>query len=187
VRYPPAETAEKHQKILSEASRLFRERGLASVSVGDLMKAADLTHGAFYNHFDSKQSLIADCIDRVRTDAVKRIDAAKPSAAGKRDFVSQYLSVAARDDPGHGCLMSSLAPEIAREPMARPAMSRYVRSFIDKLTSHFPWAPGAKARREAIRMTASLVGALVLARAVDDDALSKEILREVIGQYARGS
>jgi AcrR family transcriptional regulator len=61
-RYPAAETAEKHERILSEASRLFRERGLSGVSVGDLMKAADLTHGSFYNHFDSKQSSIAECI-----------------------------------------------------------------------------------------------------------------------------
>jgi TetR/AcrR family transcriptional repressor of nem operon len=65
VRYPAAETAEKHERILSEASRLFRERGLSGVSVGDLMKASDLTHGSFYNHFDSKQSLIAACIAHV--------------------------------------------------------------------------------------------------------------------------
>ena len=58
ARYPAAETAEKHEKILQEASRLFRENGLSGVSVGDLMKAAELTHGSFYNHFESKQDLV---------------------------------------------------------------------------------------------------------------------------------
>ncbi len=185
VRYPPAETAEKHERILNEASRLFREHGLSAVSVGDLMQAADLTHGSFYNHFASKQALIGDCIAHVSTRAVGQIAAAKPNEAGKRSFVSKYLSIAARDDPGHACLMSSLGPEIAREPTAKPAMTRYVRAFIGKLVSHFPWPRPKDARRDAIRMTASLVGALVLARAVDDEALSREILREVIKQFAK--
>jgi TetR/AcrR family transcriptional repressor of nem operon len=82
--------------------------------------------------------------------------------------------------------MSSLGPEIAREPAARAAMTDYVQTFISKLVSHFPWPRPADARRDAIRMTASLVGAMVLARSVDDEALSREILREVIGQFAEG-
>jgi TetR/AcrR family transcriptional repressor of nem operon len=187
VRYPAAETAEKHERILSEASRLFRERGLAGVSVGDLMQAADLTHGSFYNHFDSKETLIAECIAHVGADAAKLIDAAEPTVAGKRGFVSQYLSLAARDDPGGACLMPPLGAEIAREPFARSAMTGYVRGFIDRLMSHFPWPTAANARRDVIRMTTSLVGALVLARAVDDDALSEEILQEVIGQFTGAS
>ena len=184
VRYPAAETAEKHERILHEASRLFRENGLSGVSVGDLMQAADLTHGSFYNHFKSKQSLVGECINFLRPRAVGRIEAAKPTEAGKRAFVSKYLSITSRDEPGQSCLISVLGPEIAREPAARPAMTNYVKTFIGKLVSHFPWPRPADARRDAIRMTASLVGALVLARAVDDEALSTEILCEVIGQFA---
>ena len=183
VRYPAAETADKHARILNEASKLFREHGLASVSIGDLMKAADLTHGSFYNHFENKQALISDCIDHVCTLATGLIGAAKPTQAGKSAFVTKYLSQAARDDPGHACLMSSLGPEIGREPGAQPAMTRYVQAFIGKLVAHFPWPSPNHARRDAIRMTAAAVGALVLARAVDDEALSKEILREVAKQF----
>jgi TetR/AcrR family transcriptional repressor of nem operon len=186
ARYPAAETAEKHERILQEASRLFRENGLSGVSVGDLMQAADLTHGSFYNHFESKQALIGKCIDWLNPRAVRRIGSAKPTEAGKRAFVLKYLSVASRDEPGEACLMSSLGPEIAREPAARAAMTDYVQTFISKLVSHFPWPRPADARRDAIRMTASLVGAMVLARSVDDEALSREILREVIGQFAEG-
>jgi TetR/AcrR family transcriptional regulator, transcriptional repressor for nem operon len=182
VRYPSEETAEKHQRILQQASKLFRENGFAAVSVADLMGAADLTHGSFYNHFDSKQALISECITHVSALALKEIESAKPTDAGKRAFVAGYASAARRDHPGSACLMSTLGPEIAREPTARPAMTTYVRAFIDKLASHFPWPRPAHARRDAIRMTASMVGALVLARAVDDDELSLEILKDVVSQ-----
>ncbi len=184
ARYPAAETAEKHERILQEASRLFRENGLSGVSVGDLMAAANLTHGSFYNHFESKQDLIGKCIDWLNPRAVGRIAAFKPTEAGKRAFGSMYLSETSRAEPGQACLMSTLGAEIAREPSARPAMTTYVQAFIGKLVLHFPWSRPTAARKEAIRMTASMVGALVLARSVDDEALSKEILRAVMGQFA---
>ena len=188
ARYPAAETAEKHERILQEASRLFRKNGLSGVSVGDLMKAAELTHGSFYNHFESKQDLVGKCIDWLNPRAVGRIASFKPTEAGKRGFASMYLSETSRDDPGHACLMSTLGPEIAREATARPAMTNYVQAFVGKLMSHFPWSkPPTAARKEAIRMTASMVGALVLARSVDDAALSKEILKAVMGQFSEGS
>src|SRR5215470_16243318 len=57
MRYPADETAAKHERIVKEASRLFRERGFENVTVGEVMKAAGLTHGAFYAHFASKQEL----------------------------------------------------------------------------------------------------------------------------------
>jgi TetR/AcrR family transcriptional repressor of nem operon len=180
VRYPSEETAEKHRRILDEASRLFREKGLSGVSVADLMGAAKLTHGAFYNHFESKQAMYGECIDYVSTAAVERIGSNKPSDAGRRSFASSYASVEMRDEPGIACLMPSLGGEIGREPAARPAMTRYVRAFIGKIACHFPWPGKAEARRGAIRMTASLVGAMVLARAVDDEAFSREILKEVV-------
>jgi TetR/AcrR family transcriptional regulator, transcriptional repressor for nem operon len=180
VRYPSEETAEKHRRILDQASKLFREHGLAGVSVNDLMTASDLTHGAFYNHFDSKQALYAECITHVSEVALAQIESCKPAEAGKRTFAASYASIAMRDDPGAACLMPSLGAEIGREPAAKPAMTRYVAAFLGKIASHFPWPSRPEARRGAIRMTASLVGAMVLARAVDDDALSREILRDVI-------
>ena len=149
VRYPAAETAERHEKILSEASRLFREHGLSGVSVSDLMQAADLTHGSFYNHFDSKPALIEACIEHVCGRVVAHIGAAKPSDAGRRAFVEKYLSLVARDDPGRACLMSSLGPEISREPAVQPAMTHYIRAFVGKLSSHFPWSTAERAESQA--------------------------------------
>jgi TetR/AcrR family transcriptional repressor of nem operon len=148
------------------------------------MKAAHLTHGAFYNHFESKQAMVSGCVDRVLEDAVGRITTADPTVSGKSGFINQYLSHGARDNPGENCLMSSLGPEIAREPEIRPAMTRYIRGFINAVMLRFPWSGQATQRQDAIRLTASMVGALVLARAVDDEDFSDEILREVIKQYS---
>lgn len=184
MRYPASETAEKHKRILDQASRLFRERGISAVSVNELMKAAQLTHGSFYNHFENKQHLVSDCVQHVNTSAIKLIANADPSTEGRAIFSSLYLSVEARDNPGSACLMSSLAAEVARDDAVRPAMTNYVRSFIDKIATHFKWPRSSKPRRKAIRMTASLVGAMVLARAIDDESLSREILEEVIAQLS---
>jgi len=182
VRFPPAETARKHQKIVQRASRLFRKSGFSAVSIGDVMRAAELTHGSFYNHFESREALLSECVDHVAGLAVKQIEDAAPTIAGRKQFAANYLSLNNRDAPDRGCLLSSLGAEIAREPSVKPSMTRYVRTFVSAIASHFPWNK-ARARSEAIRMTASLVGALLLARAVDDEKLSREILDEVAKQY----
>ncbi len=184
MRYPAAETAEKHERILEQAAKLFRERGVSEVSVNDLMKAAHLTHGSFYNHFQSKQHLVSDCVDYVNASALQRIASNETTKEGRATFASSYLSVGARDNPGSYCLMSSLVSELTRDPSARPAITRYIGAFINKVATHFRWPRSSEPRRKAIRMTASLVGAMVLARAVDDEALSKEILDEVIAQLS---
>ncbi len=179
LRYPAAETAAKHQRVLEEASRLFRDKGFDGVSIPELMKAAGLTHGSFYNHFNSKTELASACIIDGATKSLSDMGNAEPSQVGKKAYVDTYLSETHRDDPGSGCFMAALGSEIRRAPSARGAMTRFVSSFIDKLTMHFPWSTKRHARRDAIRMTAALVGGLILARAVDDQALSQEILREV--------
>jgi TetR/AcrR family transcriptional repressor of nem operon len=64
MRYPASQTAERHERILREAARLFRERGFDGAGVADIMKAAGLTHGAFYAHFPSKDALEAEAVER---------------------------------------------------------------------------------------------------------------------------
>lgn len=179
MRYPPAETATKHERILVEATRLFRDRGFEDVSIPEIMKSAGLTHGSFYNHFGSKSDLVGECIHHGAAKSLFDMSRAEASAAGKADCIDKYLSRAHRDDPGTGCLMSALGSEVRREPPAQAAMTRFVASFIEILATHFPWPTKRHARRDAIRTTAALVGGLILARAVDDEALSREILREV--------
>src|SRR5271167_23432 len=105
MRYPAAETAEKHVRILEAASRMFRERGFSDVSVAEIMKATGLTHGPFYNHFPSKQALMAEAITHASEETLRGLDAVEQSEDGKSKYLSGYLSAEHRDHPGQGCLI----------------------------------------------------------------------------------
>jgi TetR/AcrR family transcriptional repressor of nem operon len=179
MRYPASETAEKHTRILDEAIRLFRERGFSDVSVNDIMKASGLTHGPFYNHFYSKETLIAECVEHgLRARAIASLDGIPGSAKGKKAYVDRYLSKAERDSPGTGCVIGALASDIRKEPKARAPFTAELKDQITKFTSYFPWRSKRTARGDSIRMVSILLGALILARAVDDEKFSDEILTE---------
>ena len=186
MRYPPSETAEKHLRILNEAIRLFRERGFSGVSVGEIMKATGLTHGPFYNHFASKEALFAECVEHgLRAGRRLQVTGNPGSAQGKAAYVDRYLSTSHRDSPGTGCVMAALASEVRQQPQAKTPFTAELKTLVDKLASHFPWRSKRTARGESIRMVSAMVGALILSRAVNDEAFSEEILREVRGGVRR--
>jgi TetR/AcrR family transcriptional repressor of nem operon len=177
MRYPPEETAAKHRRILEEAGRLFRERGFAGVSVGEIMKATGLTHGPFYNHFASKEALMAEALADLssRTQAdFDRIVAEQGIAA----YLDLYLSRRHVDSAGAGCLMTALAADAAKEPATRGPFTAHVKGAIDRLMRALPGKrrTEADARADAMLALAAMVGAVSLARALDDPALADEIL-----------
>ena len=170
MRYPVKETAAKHERILREASRLFRERGFANVTVGEVMKAAGLTHGAFYAHFDSKEELQAAAIAYGQKVSLGRVQHSK-SKRSKRSYVERYLSAQHRDNPGDGCTMAALASEVAR---STPELKAPLEQGFEEIIS----ASGGD-RKEAIFRLAAMMGGVVLARAVQHRRLSDEILGSV--------
>ncbi|MCO4876569.1 TetR/AcrR family transcriptional regulator [Paraburkholderia caribensis] len=178
MRYPPKETAEKHARILEQASLLFREHGFSGVSVSEIMKATGLTHGAFYNHFESKEDLISKSVETTSTAALASMQEDASLGESMAQFVEKYLSEQHRDNPKNGCLMAALAGEIAREPAAQSAFTRHVKAMVANFTEPLAAAKSKNARRQAIHTLSSIVGAVVLARAVDDPQLSAEIIRE---------
>ena len=180
MRYPASQTAEKHERILREAARMFRERGFDGAGVADIMKAAGLTHGAFYAHFPSKDALEAEAVECAFAQSDKRIYALTANASDpKRAFLDSYLSAAHRDHPGSGCVIAALGPEIARDSAARSPFTQRVKHMIEGMAGRFRWKRKGAVRRNAIHLLAAAVGALTLARAVDDPRLSDEILESV--------
>ncbi len=177
MRYPVEETAERHRRLLDVASVLFRERGVEAVSVGEVMRAAGMTHGAFPSHFDSKGHLASAAIREAmdKSEAVLT-DALADPATAKESFLRRYLGAEHRDHKGRGCPMAALAVEIGRREADRPALSRHVGRLIERAALGFRWGRRGAARDQAILMTAAIVGAVILARSVDDGALSDEIL-----------
>jgi TetR/AcrR family transcriptional repressor of nem operon len=170
MRYPVEETAAKHERIVKEASRLFRERGFENVSVGEVMKAAGLTHGAFYAHFASKEELQAAAVaygQKVSRERLQRSNNKK----GKRSYADRYLSRWHRDNPGDGCTMAALAQEVARStPELKAAFEQGLEDILSAKRGD---------RKEAIFQVAAMIGGVALARAVQDRGLSDEILRTV--------
>jgi len=180
MRYPASQTAEKHEKILKEAARLFRERGFDGAGVAEIMKAAGLTHGAFYAHFASKEALEAEAVESAFAQSNKRIYALTGNARDpKRVFLDSYLSAAHRDHPGSGCVIAALGSEVARDSAARKPFTQRVRHTIEGMAGRFRWKRKGAARRNSIHLLSAAVGALTLARAVDDPGLSDEILKSV--------
>ncbi len=179
MRYPAAETAEKHSRILHESARLFRERGFSGVSVGEIMKATGLTHGPFYNHFSSKEALMRESVEHQAGDALALLDEHARTPEGLAAYFDYYLSAHHCATPGEGCMLAALSAEAARTPAVRSTFSSMVRTNIERYMKYLPWRPKRNARGDTIRMMAAMAGAVMLARAVDDPELAEEILREV--------
>ncbi len=161
--------AENRRIIIDAAGRLFRERGIAGVSVADVMKAAGMTHGGFYRHFADKDELVAHAL----AGAIASVQADKTDLDR---FATSYLSPAHRGDVSHGCLFAALGPDIARAPsVVRRMVSEGLAAQIDQFTD-LAGSPSRDARTEAIGTFSALVGAVILSRISDDPALSDEIL-----------
>lgn len=175
------QTAETHARILQVAGKLFRERGFDGIGVADLMKSAGLTHGAFYNHFESKDALASHVSEHVlkqTTCAWSDIAEASGDGAGFETFIATYLSKHHRDDPGSGCLIAALGGDVSRQGSSvRRAFTAGLRPMIDFLARCTAGRSRAAKRERALVTLATLVGTIMLARAVDDADLSDEVLQ----------
>ena len=173
------EKARSHERIVETAAARLRESGTAGPGVAELMKAAGLTHGGFYKHFDSRDDLVAEAVDAAIEQGIEgtreaTADAEDPLAA----FVDWYLSTAHREDPGTGCSVVALGADVARaDDRVRAAYRGQVERYIANMEGLLDGDEDT--RRRAIAAVASMVGAMLISRAVDDESLSDEILREV--------
>jgi TetR/AcrR family transcriptional repressor of nem operon len=187
-----AEKTKTHKRIVKIASRRFREKGLAGVGIADLMKEAGLTVGGFYKHFDSRDALVAEAVSSAFGTWKRQVDGAASGgpAVSSAKLIDNYLNEAHRDDPGAGCAFSALAGEIARtDKRTRALATEQIRNDIQLLAGLLPRQDRDKdaARSKAILTFSALVGAMALARAVSDEALSREILKAVKELLKTGS
>jgi TetR/AcrR family transcriptional regulator, transcriptional repressor for nem operon len=182
------ETAEANRaRVLAAAARLFREKGVDGIAVADLMKEAGLTHGGFYNHFQSKEALAAAAFDAAFTAAIERLHGKikKAGPRGRRKALEQhierYLARETRDRPGLSCPMATLGTDAVRHgaPL-KEEFAAGVRRYLELFAQLMP-STDSKRRHEAISTLSTLIGALTLSRACAgaDDALADEVLAAV--------
>ena len=185
MRVTREQAAAHREQILDAAGTLFREHGFDGIGVADIMQRAGLTHGGFYGHFASKDDLAVETTARIvgRGGWAERITGkAKPTLA---DVVRSYLSPRHRDEPGRGCFFAAIGSDVARQPRSiRHAFTDGVRGRLDALRDLIPGSSPVARRRRAVATLAGLVGALMLARAVDDPELSDEILKAARATFA---
>lgn len=177
MRISRIQAAENRQKIVDVASRLFREGGIHATGVDAVMKAAGMTHGGFYGHFQSKDTLVAEACGKSISQSVEKWENISGHENPLNALINHYLSVEHRDHPGSGCLIAALAAEASRSgPEVRKVMTEGIKSLVGVIETNTPGRKGKAKRNKALGSLAAMVGAVVIARAVDDPELSAEIL-----------
>ncbi len=180
MRVSKEKAAQNRERILTSAARLFREHGIAATGVDSITEDAGLTHGGLYSQFGSKEAIAAEAIrfalargKRVWQRALER----NPGRRALPAIVDGYLSRAHRDSPGDGCVVAALGTDIARQPRrVRQAFTREIKDDLEFLSRLMP-DDGRRRYEDAIVAFASMAGALILARAVNDEELSDLILK----------
>ena len=187
MRVSREKAAENRERIIEVASKLFRERGFDGIGVADLMKSAGLTHGGFYGNFESKDDLILQACTRALEQSLDSLKEAVEhgGADALKIIAATYLSPAHRDHPGSGCAMAALGAEVARNSKpVRATFSKTVRAAVELLTQIVSGKSKRAKRERSLAIYSSLVGALILSRAVDDPELSTEILQATLASIS---
>jgi TetR/AcrR family transcriptional repressor of nem operon len=181
MRVSKQKAAQNRQAILAAAARLFREQGVGATGVDSITKAAGLTHGAVYSQFGSKEAIAVEAIRLAFTRSI-HLWQRMAERAGRRNafpaIVAQYLSREHRDSAGQGCVSAALASEIARQPKrVRDAFTQELKEALKFLAEVIPGNDPSASYDDAIAAFVSMAGALILARAVSDKAVSDHILK----------
>lgn len=176
-----------HERIVQAAARAIRRSGYDGTSVADIMKEAGLTHGAFYAHFDSREAMLAEAADRAGAESnafAASVIAAAPAEQALQALMHAYLSKEHLESIETGCPVSALGSEMPRQaPEVRRAATRRIKEMIDLVARQSPdWGRPA-AHERALVTVAAMVGTLMLARAVDDPALSDSLRSAVLNRF----
>lgn len=167
------EAAASRERIVKAAACEFRENGIVATGLADLMKAAGMTHGGFYKHFESKDQLIAEAVADAVEDTIGRMDVEPTINAA----VAAYLSTHHRDNPASGCPFSTIGSELARtDAKAREAATAGFERLVSLLAGK---SKVKSARRRALVAASTMIGAVTMSRVVNDPKLSAEILNAV--------
>ncbi|HWU13399.1 MAG TPA: TetR/AcrR family transcriptional regulator [Caulobacter sp.] len=164
---------------MDAAARQIRLGGLDSISIADLMKAANLTHGGFYGHFSSRAALIAEALDLALDRGEASFVAANPAqgALTVKSIVNRYLSPAHRDAASEGCAISALAGDVGRaeDGQLRVRMAERLERSFEEMTRAMGGEPGAE--EAAVAAWCAMVGAITLSRVFEGTSRSDQILR----------
>jgi TetR/AcrR family transcriptional repressor of nem operon len=179
MRVSRVQAAENRQTVIEVASRLFREHGFDGIGLKDLMKGAGLTQGGFYKQFASKEDLAAQASRRALESAFDRWSAA--AAANPKDplgaVIAFYLSTGHREERMEGCPIVALGSDAARQGSdVKASFEAGIREYLELLGRWVSEADGDDPSGKAMAILSTMVGALLLSRAVNDPDLAQTFL-----------
>ena len=175
---------ESREQVIKMAAQLLREKGYDGIGVADIMKAAGMTHGGFYRHFASKDDLVVKASEYAVADrkAVVMEALAHNPPDPFRVLVERYVSNDHRDAAGTGCILPALATDAARsdDPKLRDVFTSTIQEYIDQLGPMLAAQSGSQDARAPAALLAEMVGAVILARVVNDGALADKVIADVV-------
>jgi len=181
MRVSKEQAAQNRQDMLSAAARLFREQGISATGVDAITKEAGLTHGGLYSQFGSKEAIAAAAIRQAFAGSKRlwqRLVERKGIKQALPAIVAEYLSREHRDSPGQGCIVAALGADVARQPQSvREAFTEEFKDALACLAEVMPGDDPPRRDADAMAAFAAMAGALMLARAVNDETLSEQILQ----------
>lgn len=180
MRVSRQQAEENRQAVIDVASRLFREHGFDGIGLKDLMAGAGLTQGAFYKQFESKDDLAAQASKRALESALNRwSDAAVSNPnAPLLAVVDFYLSMGHCAEKADGCPVVALGSDAARQgPDVKAAFEGGIQRYLDLMGRWTGTADGGDADGKAMAMLSTMVGAVLLSRAINDGKMSKRFLQ----------
>ncbi len=175
MRYPESHKQAVRARILEAAAEELRRHGLSGIGIPALMRRAGLTHGAFYAHFPNRDALVAEAI---RTAAATSADGPLAPSLSLEQSLATYLSPEHLAHPERGCVIAALGAEGARQPVpVRSAFASAARGLLAAIERKLhPRQPAPEPSDGALHLASAMVGAVVLARLVDDPALARRLL-----------
>ncbi len=179
MRVSRSQAAENRKTVIDVASRLFRQHGFDGIGLKDLMEGAGLTQGAFYKQFESKEDLAAHASKRALEGASDRWASA---IAGHPDdplgaVLAFYLSREHRAEVADGCPFVALGADAVRHGGAvKQSFEEGVRDHLARLSGVIAAADPEGAETKALAVGSMMVGAMMMARLVDDPALADAFL-----------
>lgn len=177
------------EKILDAAGRRLRTEGLQGAGVAAVMKDAGLTHGAFYVHFANKDELsraaLAQALLSNRQGWMKKT----PNDSWKQRLLrlaKRYLTKRHKECLEDSCALAALSSEAGRGDSAfKRAYEKELEASLTELCGqHFSEASQDQ-QQEALAFMALMIGSITLARAVDSEKLSEQLLQAGIAQAAK--
>lgn len=169
-----------HDRIVEVAARAIRRTGYGGTGVADIMKEAGLTHGGFYAHFASRDALLAEAADHAGDESMSNMleyMAAVPSDQAMNALVHGYLSKKHFLSVETGCPVAAVGSEMFRQaPEVRHVATKRIKEMIALIATQLQNLEQNEANKQAIITAATLVGTLMLARAVDDEELANLFL-----------